>query len=145
MNKRFILGFLPILLLMMSVVFTNSVSAQTLLVEDFTYAPGALLTNNGWTAHSAGGTNAIVTSAPGLTLTGYPSSGVGNAVALATSGEDDNRTFAVQSTGTVYAAFMVNASEASVTSPGGYFFHLGPDPVGSTFQRQGFYRQRRLE
>lgn len=112
--------------------------AATLLVEDFTAAPGALLTANGWTAHSAGGTNAIVTSAPGLTLTGYPSSGIGNAVALATSGEDDNRVFPVQSTGSVYAAFMVRVSEATTDPLGGYFFHLGPDPVGTTFRGRVF-------
>lgn len=138
MIKKIILGTLPILMLMMSSVLTNSLSAQTLLVEDFTYAPGAMLTDNGWTAHSAGGTNPIVTSSPGLTLTGYPSSGVGNAVALALSGEDDNRTFAAQSSGSVYAAFMVNTSEATTDPLGGYFFHLGPDPVGTTFRGRVF-------
>jgi hypothetical protein len=115
--------------------------ASVLLVEDFTYTPGSLLTNNGWTAHSAGGTNAIVTSAPSLSLAGYPGSGVGNAVSLTTSGEDDNRTFAVQSTGSVYAAFLVNISDASTDPAGGYFFHLGPDPVGTTFRGRVFVKK----
>ncbi len=118
----------------------SSAPSATLLVEDFIAAPGSLLTANGWTAHSGGGTNSIVTSAPSLTLAGYPSSGVGNAVSLTTSGEDANRTFAVQSTGSVYAAFMVTTSAASVDPAGGYFFHLGPDPVGTTFRGRVFIK-----
>jgi hypothetical protein len=149
MNRKFALGILSILAVFTSVIFTNSAFAQKseiaptalLLVEDFTYAAGSLLTDNGWTAHSAGGTNAIATSAPSLTLTGYPGSGVGNAVALTTSGEDDNRTFAVQSSGTVYGAFLVNVSEASTDAAGGYFFHFGPDPVGTTFRGRVFIKK----
>ena len=127
-------------------IFSGSIRAQnviaspasSLLIEDFTYPSGSALTANGWTSHSAGGTNAIVTSAPSLTLTGYPGSGVGNAVALTTSGEDDNRTFAFQSSGTVYAATLVNVSAASQT--GDYFFHLGPDPIGTTFRGRVFVK-----
>ena len=116
--------------------------AQTpLLVEDFPYAPGALLTDNGWTAHSAGGTNAIAAVSPGLTIADYPSSGVGNAVGMTISGEDVNRTFPVQSTGSVYAAFMVTASEAAINPVGGYFFHLGPDPVSTTFRGRVFIKK----
>jgi hypothetical protein len=113
----------------------------TLLVEDFTYPAGSALTANGWTAHSAGGTNPIVTSAPSLTMTGYPGSGVGNAVSLTTSGEDDNRTFPVQTSGSVYAAFLVNVQDAAVDPIGGYFFHLGPDPVGTTFRGRVFVKK----
>ena len=116
-------------------------AAIPLLVEDFTYPAGSALTNNGWTAHNAGGTNPIVTSAPSLSVTGYPSSGIGNAVSLFTSGEDDNRTFAVQTSGSVYAGFMVNASEAAVDPIGGYFFHLGPNPIGSTFRGRVFIKK----
>ncbi|KXK02923.1 MAG: IPT/TIG domain, FG-GAP repeat-containing protein [Acidobacteria bacterium OLB17] len=116
----------------------NVAPAAPLLVEDFPYAPGSLLTDNGWAAHSASGTNALATVSPGLTLAGYPGSGIGNAVAMGLSGEDVNRTFAVQSTGSVYAAFLVNVSDASTTAPGGYFFHFGPDPIGSTFRGRVF-------
>ena len=115
--------------------------AASLLIEDFTAAAGTALTSTGWTAHSAGGTNTIVTSAPGLTFTGYPSSGVGNAVSLTTSGEDDNRTFAIQSSGSVYAAFMVTVSDASTDPAGGYFFHIGPDPIGTTFRGRVFIKK----
>ena len=114
---------------------------QTLLVEDFNYASGQLLTANGWTAHSAGGTNAITVSDPGLTYSGYPSSGVGRSVALTTSGEDDNKTFTVQTSGTVYASFMVNISDAAADPIGGYFIHLGPDPISTTFRGRVFIKK----
>lgn len=116
----------------------NVAPAAPLFVEDFNYAPGALLTANGWSAHSGSGTNAIAVVSPGLTLAGYPSSGIGNAAAMTLTGEDDNHPFAPQTSGSVYAAFMVNISDASVTSPGGYFFHFGPDPIGSTFRGRVF-------
>ncbi|CAN5714233.1 hypothetical protein BH20ACI4_BH20ACI4_14950 [soil metagenome] len=153
MNKKIILGIFSIFALITSIIFINTISAKKyssqnndsqlgvnppLLVEDFTYPAGSLLTSNNWTAHSGAGTNAIATSAPGLTLSGYPSSGIGNSVALTTSGEDDNRVFPVQTTGSVYAAFMVNVSDASTAAPGGYFFHLGPDPIGTTFRGRVF-------
>src|SRR6476619_4719588 len=122
MKKNLSLGILPSLAVIACVIFSATAFSQkdvtaptsTLLVEDFTYAAGSALTSNNWTAHSAGGTNPIVTSAPGLTLSGYPGSGVGNAVTLQTSGEDDNRTFATQTTGSVYAAFLVNVTDAVV-------------------------------
>lgn len=139
MSRKFALMILSIVTI--GAFFTSSVRAVNLLIEDFTAAAGTAITTTTWTAHSAGGTNAIVTSAPSLTLTGYPSSGVGNAVALATSGEDDNRVFSVQSSGSVYAAFMVNTSEAVVDPIGGYFFHLGPDPVGTAFRGRVFIKK----
>src|SRR5688500_14506989 len=123
MNKKFVLGALSILAFTTSLIFINFASAESfltqhsgsqleggaapLLVEDFTYPVGSLLTANGWSAHSGAGTNPITVTSPGLTFNGYPSSGVGNAVSLTTSGEDVNRPFAAQTTGMVYAAFMV--------------------------------------
>ena len=139
MSKKFALMILSILTI--GTFFTNSVSAATLLVEDFNAAAGTAITAANWTAHSGAGTNPLVTSEPGLTLAGYPSSGVGNAVSMTTSGEDANRPFAVQSSGSVYAAFMVTVSEASVDPAGGYFFHLGPDPVGTTFRGRVFAKK----
>ncbi len=157
MNKKIVLGALSILAITTSLIFINIASAERyltqntgsqflsgvapLLVEDFTYPVGSLLTNNGWTAHSGAGTNPITVTSPGLTLTGYPSSGIGNAVSLTTSGEDVNRTFPVQSAGSVYAAFMVNVSDAAVDAVGGYFFHLGPDPIGTTFRGRVYIKK----
>ena len=113
----------------------------TLLIDDFNLAPGTLLTASGWLAHSAGGTNPIVVTSPGLTFANYPSSGIGNAVTLATSGEDVHRTFAAQSSGSVYAAFLVNLTDASADATGGYFIHLGPDPISTTFRARVYARK----
>ncbi|MCW5961955.1 MAG: VCBS repeat-containing protein [Pyrinomonadaceae bacterium] len=109
-----------------------------LLVEDFNYTAGALLVDNGWSAHSGAGTNSIAVTSPGLTLTGYPGSGVGNAASLTTTGEDVNRAFAGVTSGSVYAGFLVNVTEASTDPLGGYFFHFGPDPVGTAFRGRVF-------
>jgi hypothetical protein len=92
-----------------------------LLTENFAYTSGQLLTANGWTAHSGAGTNALTVTATGLTYTGHPGSGVGNAVAMATSGEDANKTFTSVNTGNVYMSFLVNVSAAQT---GDYFIGL---------------------
>lgn len=120
---------------------SSELAPSAIIVENFDQPAGTLLTNSGWTAHSGGGTNAVTVTAPGLTLAGYPGSGVGNAVSMTTSGEDVNRPFAPISTGTVYAAFLVNISEASTDPAGGYFVHLGPSPVGTTFRGRVFAKK----
>ncbi len=118
-------------------------ATQALVVENFDLTVGTLLTSSGFTSHSGAGTNAITVTAPGLTYTGYASSGIGNAVSMTTSGEDDNRPFPIQTSGSVYAALMVNVTDAflEATSVGGYFFHLGPDPIGTTFRGRVFIRK----
>ena len=110
---------------MTTIASTLPAGATSLLTEDFAYTAGTALTANGWTAHNSGGatpnTQTVVTPSPALTYSGYLSGG-GNAASLVTSGEDTNRTFATTSSGSVYAAFLVNASAAQTA--GDYFFHL---------------------
>ncbi len=137
MKRTFVFGLFVVISL-----FAVSASAQApIYVEDFDYSAGALLTANGWTAHSAGGTNPITVTSPGLTLSGYPGSGVGNGVSMTTSGEDDNHVFPVQTTGTVYAAYMLRITDAAIDPIGGYFFHLGADPVGTAFRCRTFIKK----
>ncbi len=113
--------------------------SSLLLVEDFSYSTGTLLTANGWTAHSGGGTSAITVTAPAITYPGYLSSGIGNEISLTTSGEDDNRTFSPQSNGVVYISFLVNVSSA--TTSGDYFFNLGQTSIGTTFRGRVFVKK----
>jgi hypothetical protein len=95
--------------------------ATVLLEENFTFT-GAL-TANGWTATSGAGTSAITTqSVIGLTYTGHPGSGVGNAAGFVTTGEDDQRLFTAQNSGAVYASALINLSAAQ--SGGDYFFGI---------------------
>jgi len=107
---------------------------QLLLDENFSYPAGSLLTANGWTAHSGGGTQPITVSSGGLTYSGYVDSGIGNAALVDNNGEDDNKTFSTQSSGTVYVAYMVNVTSIAA----GYFFHLGGTPIGTTFRGKVF-------
>jgi plastocyanin len=108
------------------------------LVEDFDFAAPDNLSLHGWVIHSGGTTNAISTVTPGLTYPGFPSSGVGNAASLTTSGQDVNRQFEEVTSGTVYASLMVNVSSAQAN--GDYFFHLGLASTTSIFYGRVFVK-----
>ncbi|MBL7816209.1 MAG: T9SS type A sorting domain-containing protein [Saprospiraceae bacterium] len=99
----------------------SSTNAQ-LLSENFNFT-GAL-TSNGWTAHSAGGTNTINTSASGLSYTGYANSGIGNAADLVASGEDINKSLSSSvTTGSVYLSFLIQVKTVTTTT-GNYVIGL---------------------
>lgn len=115
-------------------------ATQAFLVDDFTASPGTLLTATGWNAHSAGGTNAIATVSGGLSYTGYPSSGIGNSISMTTSGEDDDKSFPLQNSGSVYAAAMINVTAAQTT--GDYCLHLNDGPItGNLFKGRLFIKK----
>jgi len=103
-------------------------ATNAILVENFSSAVSTPITANGWSAHSAGGTNPITVVSPGLTYAGYNSSGIGNSASMTSSGEDDDRTFTEISSGKVYASFLVNVSAAQ--SGGDYFFHFSTNSLG---------------
>jgi len=106
-------------------------SYSQLLVEDFDYPAGDTLTNHGWVAHSGGGTEPQTVVSPGLTFTGYPSSGIGNAALLDNNGEDINKVFTPVTSGPVYMSFMVKIDAAAT----GYFIHYGTDPFSTANYR----------
>jgi hypothetical protein len=121
MKKNLLSRFLASLVAIGALAATNS-QAQVLLQENFTFT--GLLTANGWTAVSGTNSNAITAAAPGLTYPNLPSSGVGNAASLTTSGEDDRKQFGTtNTTGDIYTTFLVNVSAAQAT--GDYFVTLG--------------------
>lgn len=101
--------------LFLGLLMVANISFSQLLTENFSYTAGQLITANGWTAHSGAGTNAITVTSPGLTYVGHPGSGVGNAVTMTTSGEDDNKAFTAVSSGSVYFSFLINISAAQAT------------------------------
>ncbi|SNC68319.1 Por secretion system C-terminal sorting domain-containing protein [Hymenobacter gelipurpurascens] len=123
-----------------TVELTTPALAPTLLLEEnFEYAAGSLLTANNWTAHSGAGNRPVAVTSTGLSFAGYNLQS-GNAAAVAANGEDVNRAFApVFARTPVYASFLVNASNASTT--GDYFFHLGPQTIGTTFRARVFARK----
>src|SRR5439155_8727729 len=69
-------------------------------------------------------------SSGNLSQPSYPSSGIANEVTLTTSGQDVNHSFTSQSSGSVYAATLINLSAAST---GDYFFHVGPTNQSTLF------------
>ena len=101
------------------------------ITENFEYATGSLLTDDGWVAHSSAGFVPIMVNDNALTYPDYVNSGLGKSVTLNGSGEDDNRAFDSVSSGSIYASFMVNVESA--TTSGVYFFHFGPENTTSSF------------
>ena len=106
----------------------TTVSFGQVFTDNLNYPDNALLTANGWTAHS-GTTNFIdVGVSNGLTYAGYSglggvsASAVGNAAQLDNTGEDVNKLFTTPvTTGTLYYSFLVNVASGDA----GYFTHLG--------------------
>ncbi|MBK9357814.1 MAG: hypothetical protein IPN08_10570 [Bacteroidales bacterium] len=106
-------------------------------VENFSYTSGTALSANCWSVHSSGN-NPITVQTGTITYPGYLSSGIGGQVTVTggSTGEDVNRTFSPQTSGDVYASFLVNVSSATTT--GDYFFHLGQTTIGTTFRGRLF-------
>ncbi len=100
-----------------------------LLKEDFEYLSGDLLTAHGWNLTGTSTTNPIAVTSPGLTFAGYVGSNIGLAAGVNNTGQDLNKLFTAQTTGSVYASFLVNATATSTA--GDYFFHFY-DPTAST-------------
>nr|MBC8216136.1 hypothetical protein [Candidatus Neomarinimicrobiota bacterium] len=102
------------------VLLLKQVTNGQLLNENFDYTAEDNLTTHGWLSFSSGGTNPITVSSGGLSFTSYASSGIGNAALLDTTGEDDKKSFTEQTSGSIYASFLVNV--ATDGAPAGYFF-----------------------
>lgn len=113
----------------------STLSFGQVLTEDFNYADNAVLTANGWSAHSGAGTNPVdVGASNGLTYAGY-NTVANNAARLDNTGEDINKPFAAAVTsGSLYFSFLVNVTSGDA----GYFAHLGTAP--STFAARVFVK-----
>ncbi|MBL7129363.1 MAG: T9SS type A sorting domain-containing protein, partial [Ignavibacteria bacterium] len=105
---------------------------------NFDYPAGDSVQMHGWITHSSYGLQPLVVS-PGLTYTGYPSSGIGNACLLDSNMyEDVSKNFPEQTSGSVYSAFMVKIQYA--TTGGDYFYHIGPTTMGYTYRCRVFVK-----
>ena len=109
---------------------TNADAPSLPITENFEYATGSFLSEDGWVAHSGAGSNPIQVVDNALTYPGYINSGLGKSVTLNGTGEDVNRVYDSVNTGSIYASFMVNVDSAYTS--GTYFFHFGPE--NSTFE-----------
>ncbi|OGU81886.1 MAG: hypothetical protein A2254_14380 [Ignavibacteria bacterium RIFOXYA2_FULL_35_9] len=111
-------------------MFSLNTFAQLLLEENFDYPAGDTLLNHGWNITGTSTVNPVTVASPGLSYVGYPSSGIGNAALLTTTGQDVNKQYTDSVTsGSVYASFMVNVTSAQ--TPGDYFLHLGVNPTNT--------------
>ncbi|MDP2172300.1 MAG: chitobiase/beta-hexosaminidase C-terminal domain-containing protein [Candidatus Cloacimonadaceae bacterium] len=117
------------------------VTAQVLFEENFDYTAATLLTANGWTAHSSGGSSPVIVGNVGLTFPSYPSQGgLCAQTVLAGSAEDVHRSFTAQTSGSFYASFLFNASEANATA-GDYVFHMSPATISTDFKGRFFVQK----
>jgi len=120
----------------------NVLTIEIPLIENFEYTPATSLVYNGWSAHSTPGFVPILVTSPGLSYTGYLSSGIGNAATVtggSGSREDVHRIFTSQTSGSVYAAFIIKATSASTS--GDYLVHLGPQAIGTTFRGRLYFKK----
>jgi hypothetical protein len=105
--------------------FYLGANSQALFVENFDYTAGDSIGAHGW-IWNTGTTNTIKVVSPGLTYTGYPQSGIGNACRLRNNGNDAYKDFTPPVTsGSVYCSFMLNVD--SIQAVGGdYCFAMIP-------------------
>ena len=118
--------------LLMTFCLTGASFGQVILAEDFDYGASSgdltAVSSGTWVKHS--GTAVVAYTATGLTMAGYPSSGVGGSAMISPSGSEDvNRTFTAQTSGNVYGSALVSIS---AVGSGNYFIHL--KDTGSNFR-----------
>ena len=121
-------------------ILSNAFNIQSFMLdENFSYTIGTDLTANGWNITGTTASPTVKVSASSISYPGYLSSGIGEEVTMATSGQDVNKTFGALTSGTVYASCIVNI--ASATSTGDYCFHLGASSISTTFHGKVFIKK----
>ena len=102
-------------------IVATSAGGGILFTENFSYPAGDSIGAHGW-IWNTGTTNTIFVTAPGLTYSGYPLSGVGNACRLRNNGNDAYKNMnSADSTGSLYLSFMVKVDSMKT---GDYFLAL---------------------
>lgn len=107
---------------------------QVLLNENFNYgtsAGGLTTITTNWTGFS--GTTNVGYATTSLSMANYASNSIGGSATYSTSNSEDiARTFAAQTTGSLYASFLLNATN---TSTSGTYFVTFRDNAGAFFGR----------
>lgn len=121
-------------------VSLGDISAQLLLTENFEYAVGdSLCGQSTWDWMNVPATrNLILIQNNALTYSDYLASGLGNKVSLTKSGEDLYRIFPRQTSGNVYAAFLVKVTQLPSTT-GDYFFAFSSNPANKSIYHGRVY------
>ncbi len=107
------------------------VQSQVLVYEGFNYAVGDLGTNGGWVPRSTGTDIQVV--ADNLSYSGFIPS-VGNAAQYSSTGKDPQLAFSTQTSGVVYASFLLKVTDVSIVTVPRYSFGLSnsADPATSS-------------
>lgn len=137
------------LFFVISALLIYTISNAQILIEDFDYPTNDTIAtaSKGWLIASGGNTNLFRAISPGLNYNGFPRSGIGNATAINTNGQDIfKNTNTVINTGSIYSAFMMKVDTAKAA--GDYFFAFLSQTsttgfTGRVFIRSsspGFYR-----
>ncbi|MEI8271338.1 MAG: hypothetical protein WCG08_01815, partial [Paludibacter sp.] len=134
MKKIYLFVFLGI----SSLAFAGS----PLLIEDFNYPAGDLLTAHGWAQYGTTvSTFPVAVTTGGLTFQGYVGSGIGNAAGLINVGQCVTTPFTAQTqtTGAVYASFLVNvAGNGTATTGSVNFFNFADAGLTSAWRARTF-------
>jgi hypothetical protein len=108
--------------LLITILFSSFSYGQTLLNENFDYGStsGDLTTiTTNWTGFSGTGLIGYINTS--LSITDYPSSGIGGSITIDSSSEDAERGFTAVTSGVVYASALYTASDVSSGANGTYF------------------------
>jgi hypothetical protein len=111
----------------------SSLSWGQNFLDNFNYATGELLSNNGWVVINGSSTtvNPFTVNSTGLTFLNSQSNGIGFGVNMTTSGQRVGKFVTGITTGTAYMSFFVNVSAAgNSTTLGSNFAGMmnGPSP-----------------
>jgi hypothetical protein len=103
--------------------FYLGANSQIVFTENFDYTAGDSIGAHNW-VYFSGTTNTIKVVSPGLTYTGYPLSGIGNACRLSNTGNDNYKALIdTVASGSFYLSCMVSIDTAKT---GDYFLALLP-------------------
>ncbi len=96
------------LIILLFFLFGSSPIYSQLLIENFEYSDGDLLTDHGWISYLLM-TNPMRVTSPGLTYFDYGGSNIGNAAKIQETGQNVYKPFSsIQDSGSVYVSMMVN-------------------------------------
>lgn len=99
--------------------------------EPFDYAVGNIVGQGGWTQTGTGTASPVQVSLPSLSYSGLPPASGGKIILRnGTNFQDVGRDISGQNSGSIYASFLLNVTNAGNTT-GDYFFHFSSAGAGA--------------
>ncbi len=120
------------LILICCMMFAAAQLHSQILDENFDYPLDDSLGAHEWVTFSGGATNQLVVTSPGLIYANYGKSNIGLGTTLLSTGQDAYKPFTtVQTSGSLYASFMVSVDSAK--NSGDYFAAFLPSTNTTNF------------